>query len=220
MKHRLIDKLLEYTGVELAVQEVMYGFVMALTFIIAARVGIFSYYSPWELVTMIVAMNFVWGAIDMMIFYRVDVATQKRYVKLISNKRDDQDYRDEIYGELDSTIFDVLTEEDKLKGVELVMNSKIEDRREMREDRKKMLYSSITCFFITMMTTLPIIAALVLIDDRRDALNAAALLASISLFFVGMYVDPSGSRKKRILEGFTVMGAALMLSIFAAYLGG
>ncbi|UAL07570.1 MAG: hypothetical protein KRP56_07110 [Candidatus Methanogranum gryphiswaldense] len=220
MNHKITEKLLQYTGPELAVQEILYGFVMALTFIVAARVGILSYISPWELVTMIVAMNFVWGAIDMVIFYRIDVATQKRYAKLIRQKRDDDEYRQKIYDELDSTIFDVLAEEDKIKGVDVVINGKVETHSEMKSDRKNMMYSSISCFFITLLTTLPVIIALVTIDKRSDALDAAAILASISLFFVGSHIDPAAGKGKRFAEGLMIMLFALFLSIFAAYIGG
>jgi len=85
----------------LAIQEVLYGFVMALTFIIAARVGIFTYDTPLYLVMMILAMNFVWGVIDMIIFYRIDVSTQRRYRRRLKEDRKADGYREKIDGELD-----------------------------------------------------------------------------------------------------------------------
>ncbi|MFA6805248.1 MAG: hypothetical protein WCQ23_06910 [Candidatus Methanomethylophilaceae archaeon] len=214
--HRLVER----TGPELAVQEVLYGFVMALTFIIAARAGIFTYDTPWNLVMMILAMNFVWGAIDMIIFYRIDVSTQRRYTRILKEDRRADGYREKIDGELDNTIFDVLTEDDRQKGVDVVIDGTIESERDIWSDRKRMFQSSAACFIITVATAIPVIAALLLIDDQTAALDAAAVLASVSLFFVGCNIDREASKGIRLAEGLSIMALALMLSLFAAYFGG
>ena len=58
---------------ELVLQEAMYGFVMALTFITAEQLGLVDYNTRSKLILAILGMDFVWGAIDMYIFYRMDI---------------------------------------------------------------------------------------------------------------------------------------------------
>ena len=61
------------TGPGLAIQEVLYGFIMALIYVTAARIGILRYTDTLNLVILIIGMNFTWGFIDAVVFYMVDV---------------------------------------------------------------------------------------------------------------------------------------------------
>lgn len=56
----------------LIIQEAMYGFIMALTFVTVAKLGIVRYERE-NLIIAIIMMDFVWGVIDLIIFYNLDV---------------------------------------------------------------------------------------------------------------------------------------------------
>ena len=217
-----IKAFVGYTGPELATQEALYGFVMALIFITSAQVGLISYDSPWDLVILIVGMNFVWGFIDMYIFYTMDVTAQKRYAEILRDDDDrtmEQKYA-EVYDALGNTIFDTLTEEDKNKAVEIIVKGKVGTREEMRADRKNMFLSAVTCFVITLLTTVPLIICLLSIDDPVHSLYAAVATACICLFFVGCALEPSDALRSRIKTGVSIASIAAILTIFATYLGG
>ena len=59
------DDFLKDVSKELIVQEAMYGFVMALTFVTAVQLGIVEYHDRGRLCLAISGMIFVWGMIDM-----------------------------------------------------------------------------------------------------------------------------------------------------------
>jgi hypothetical protein len=217
----LIKTFVGHTGPELATQEALYGFVMGLIFINSALVGLISYESPWNLVMMIVGMNFVWGFIDMYIFYRMDVSAQKRNIGILNNgERTVEERRGEIYDALGNTIFDVLTEEDKIKATDLVLNSNVETNIEMKADRRAMFLSALSCFLITFLTSVPLVFCLLLISDPTDSLHTAVILACICLFFIGYKLEPSKNMKYKVRTGASIALLAAGLTIFATFLGG
>lgn len=216
-----IKAFIGYTGPELATQEALYGFVMALIFITSAQVGLISYESPWDIIILIVGMNFVWGVIDMYIFFRMDMIAQKRYVEILSKEDDvDGSRRRELYDAVGNTIFDALTEEDKEKAVDLLSNGRPGTKQEIAEDRKNMFLSAVTCFIITLMTTIPLIICLLSIENTTDALYWTTVVACVCLFVVGYLLEPSRSRRSKTLTGLSIAVIAYLLTFFATYLGG
>lgn len=216
-----IKAFIGYTGPELATQEALYGFVMALIFITSAQVGLISYDSPWDIIVLIVGMNFVWGVIDMYIFYRMDVIAQRRYIEILKRADDGRGLRkEELYDAVGNTIFDALTEEDKIKAVDLLSNSRLGTKQEIKDDRKNMLFSAVTCFIITLMTTIPLILCLISINNTEEALFWTTVVACICLFVVGYKLEPSRSRKSKVVTGVTISVIAYLLTFFATYLGG
>ena len=218
----LIKAFVGFTGPELATQEVLYGFVMALIFITSAQVGLISYDSPWDIIILIVGMNFVWGFIDMYIFYKMDTTAQKRYSEILRNdkQRTKEERYEEVYDALGSTIFDVLTEEDKTKAAKMLFDGRLGTAKEMKADRWNMFISAASCFVITLLTTIPLILCLVLIPDPNDALPAATITACVCLFFVGYMLEPLNGRWKKTRTGISIAVLAFVLTYFATYLGG
>jgi VIT family. len=217
----LFKTFVGHTGPELATQEALYGFVMGLIFINSALVGLISYESPWNLVTLIVGMNFVWGFIDMYIFYKMDVSAQKRNIGILKDKeRTTEERRDEIYDALGNTIFDVLAEEDKIKATELILNSGVGTTTEIKADRRGMFLSALSCFLITFLTSVPLVFCLLIISDPTDSLHAALILACICLFFIGYKLEPSNDVKYKVRTGASIALLAAGLTIFATFLGG
>lgn len=73
MKYSRFGRLVDATGPSTALQELLYGFIMALIFVNAARLGILEYSDPMDFVLVIIGMNATWGAIDGIIFYYLGV---------------------------------------------------------------------------------------------------------------------------------------------------
>ncbi len=74
----ILDSIVSRTGPGLALQELMYGFIMALLFVTAARFGLFNYDTAADIIVLMVGMDFTWGAIDCILFFTVDVLEQRR----------------------------------------------------------------------------------------------------------------------------------------------
>lgn len=61
MPMHAVRGLVKMTGLALALQELMYGFIMELIFVSAARIGILDYGSATHLAITIIGMNATWG---------------------------------------------------------------------------------------------------------------------------------------------------------------
>lgn len=208
---------------DLVVQEAMYGFIMALTFTTAVQFGLMHFDSRARLLGAIVAMNFVWGSIDMYIFYQMDVNLQHRQLNLLrelSVSSDREAYRERMYEELGGTIFDAADEESKQEAVDVLVNCEPEDIAGIVKDRRWMILNSVAAFLVTLATVIPFLLCLGLIADLRQALMWSMASASICLFFVGYFLAPYQSLRGRIGTAVLITVSALLLTVFAAYLGG
>lgn|GEM_PF-401409 len=208
---------------DLIVQEAMYGFIMALTFTTAVQFGLMHFDSRAQLLGAIVAMNFVWGSIDMYIFYHMDVNLQHRQLNLLrelSVSSDRESYRKRMYEELGGTIFDSADEESKQEAVDVLINCEPEDLTAIVKDRRWMVLNSVAAFLVTLATVIPFLICLDFIADLRQALMWSMVSASICLFGVGYFLAPYQRFSGRIGTAALITVSALLLTLFAAYLGG
>ena len=68
---RVIGSLVSLTGPGTALQELLYGFIMALIFVYAARFGVLTFSSVQEYALVQIGMIATWGTIDGIIFYYI-----------------------------------------------------------------------------------------------------------------------------------------------------
>jgi hypothetical protein len=214
--HRIVD----VTGPGLLLQESLYGFIMALIFVTAAQLGLITYNSTSQVVTLIIGMNFTWGLIDMVIFFLVDSYDQKKYISIIKNKDlAENAARSQVHSNLSGTIADVLDDEDENRVVDTIMRSRLEPEEEIKSDHRGMLLSAFMCFVVTMLTVIPVIVPLLLIQDETTALFWASGFAATSLFFIGYYLAPylGGNRW---VSGIGLTIFAWAVTILATFTGG
>ena len=190
MDHNPFRGIVRKTGPGLAIQEVLYGFIMALIYVTAARIGILRYTDTLNLVILIIGMNFTWGLIDAVVFYMVDVFDQRKFVRIMSacdlpHERKVEMMLDEFSG----TPLDILDPEDERRICEEILSKTMESESERLSDRRAMRDSAVACFIITILTTIPIVVPLLLIEDTEIALTVASGLSSICLFFIGFRME-------------------------------
>lgn len=205
------------------IQEATYGFIMALTFVISARLGLVSFSSRSALIGAIVAMDFVWGAIDMYIFYRVDKMSQDRRIELlrrIYSSDDRERYRQELGDDLEEGIVGLTSDETKHLVENTIMGGSPEPWYEVRSDRRRYAFNAVTAFVVTLLTAVPAAICLTFIEDDTLAYLSTSVVSSLALFFTGYRLSPLESRTARLWTGATTAAIALVLTVFAAYLGG
>jgi ABC-type multidrug transport system fused ATPase/permease subunit len=211
-----------YTGTGLMLQELLYGFIMALLFITAARFGLIDL-GVKELIILIIGMNFTWGLIDMLVFFTIDTFDQKKYIRIIEAKKkctmDEDTIRILIKDELSGTMADIIDAESEKKVIDQIMNSDLEPLDQILSERKNMFYSAFACFLLTMFTVIPVIIPLLFISDFRTALFYSAGFASIMLFFVGYYVAPYFGQNRWIV-GLGILAFAGLITLLATFTGG
>jgi len=215
-------RVMGYTGTGLMLQELLYGFIMALLFITAARFGLIDL-GVKELIILIVGMNFTWGLIDMLVFFTIDTFDQKKYIRIIEAKKkctmDEDTIRILIKDELSGTMADIIDAESEKKVIDQIMNSDLEPLDQILSERKNMFYSAFACFLLTMFTVIPVIIPLLFISDFRTALFYSAGFASIMLFFVGYYVAPYFGQNRWIV-GLGILAFAGLITLLATFTGG
>ena len=171
----------------------MYGFIMELIFVTAARIGFLDYGSAFHLVLMIIGMNATWGAIDAVIFYLIGLFSERHHAKVIDAARGSGDREEAVEYLLKAfggTPLDALLPEDERMICERILDCRTEDAEGMSKNRRSMALSSLGCFIITLLTVIPVALPILLIHDTVLALGIASALSSAILFFVGYSMKP------------------------------
>ena len=214
--------LVNMTGPALALQELMYGFIMELIFVTAARIGILDYGSALDLVMMIIGMNATWGAIDAVIFYLIDAFSERNHARIIDSARESGNREEAVEYLLDAfsgTPLDALLPEDERMICEKILDCRTENAEGMSRDRRSMAISSLGCFIITLLTVVPVALPILLIPDTMLALGIASALSSVILFFVG-YCMKYYYATNGWATGLFLAGVSWAITIIATFTGG
>lgn len=217
------DGILSKVDPDLVIQEALYGFIMALTLITTAQIGLVHYDRPLNLILAIIGMDVVWGLIDMYIFYRVDLTTRDRNLRLYQKLRLMKDRRaqaDALSGEFDGTIFELASPEDKDKMIDVFLNGRYIRLSDLKRSNRHYLFNAITAFVSAVLPVIPSVICLWFIEDYHLALFCSSLVSSIAIFFVGFYFAPGSDFKVRVYFGFSIMVICLFFTVVAAAFGG
>lgn len=223
MRMNPVKILVGTTGPALALQELLYGFIMELIFVTAARIGILAYDDAPGLCLMILGMNATWGGIDAVVFFLIDHFNYRKYRRLIVGVRegtvDRGEAADALVRSFDATPLDTLSPEAERRICEMVLDSELETDKGMADDYRGMAMSAIGCFVITLLTVVPVVVPILAFEDTKMGLDTASVLASVLMFFIGYrmknYTGVSGW-----LMGLFLTGVAWTMTIVATFSGG
>ena len=216
-----LKKIILMTGPGTALQELLYAIIMALIFVYAARFGILEFENVTDFVLVEFGMIATWGVIDGVIFYYIGVCDQRRYCRMISNQTG-LEYEERVKSlmdDFDSTPLDVLTDEKKRAICEEILDSQLESKESMREDRRTLAMSSLGCVIVSLLGLLPIVIPVLLMNDFQNALVVSSFLSSAVLFIVGFMMS-SFLGTNKWLTGFSLLFLSLAISIISVFTGG
>ena len=219
MMTSFIIRLVRNTGRGLALQEALYGFIMAMLFITASAFGLISVETNTDVIVLIVGMNFSWGAIDMVIFYFIDVAEQRKHYRILKGQGLYDDKKKVIRDNLSGTIVGMLDDDDENRIIDIISEADVESFQEIRADRIDLFKSAFSSFVITMLTVIPSVLCLLIVSDLKDALMFAGITSSICMFFIGYLLGPYLGTKGWI-SGSMVLLLALGITAAATVTGG
>lgn len=207
-------------GPGLIVQEAMYGFIMALIFITAARVGLLGDVSNADLLILIVGMNLTWGAIDMIVFFLVDEGEHYQMHRFLKTrdpgKYTVQELLDEDFA---GTVLDSMYREDRQKVYDIILASECVPDDCYRLKRGELLKSAISAFVVTSLTIVPFVICLLLIPDEGMSRFVSAMVASACLFCTGCKLGPYLG-KSAFWFGSLVAAVSLIITFVATFTGG
>lgn len=215
----IIRSIVSRTGPGLALQEMMYGFIMALLFISASRFGIINFSSATDIIILMVGMDFTWGAIDCILFFVIDVLDQRRMLNYMRSDIPLEQKAEMMADDFDNSPLDLVDTEQKMEACRKIAELDIESEEEMRSDRRRMAISAFYCFIATILPLIPTSIPLLLIDDLYDALFVASALSAITMFFIGWrmgkYVGMKGWKC-----GLIITSLAWVITLVATFTGG
>ena len=213
--------MLSYTGAGTALQELMYGFIMALIFVYGTRFGVLEFSDVVTFSLTVIGMCVTWGVIDGIIFYYIWKMDARRQMKIISNE--DNMPREERLSELmdyfDGTALSIVSDKDVERICNDILDCQVESAEEFEADRKKQIQNSIGCAFFGSIPVIPVLIPLYIIDDLMDALFASCLVSSVLLFIIG-YSMAKYIGTNKFLTGAVLAGISLAISVVSVFTGG
>ncbi len=218
-----LDGILSKMDPDLILQEAMYGFINVLIILTTAQAGFVTYSSRGAMIGAIIAVDFVWGAIDMYLYYRFDLLARDRRINAYNNDFVPADRESRIKvveSEFDGTMLELATEEDRRKMAEIFVDSERRNSDSIKKVKPHYFINAVTAFVVSMLTTIPAVLCLGFIDDFVIAAFCASLTSAVAMFFLGYRLAPGDSVKTKFLTGITMALIALILSIFAVVFDG
>ena len=220
MIKEFFGKMTSLTGPGTALQEVLYGFIMPLIFVYSARFGIIQFENEVSFSLTVIGMDLTWGVIDGIIFYYVWTLDVRRHTRVIANveNMDRESRLNEIIDAFSGTPLDVVSDEDKRKVCDSLLDMKVQSNEEFQSDRKAMILNSVGCVFFSNVALIPVLLPL-LFFDFMEALEAACWISSICLFVTGYLMAPYlGARP--LPTGLLLAGISIAISVVAVFTGG
>ncbi len=217
---RLVTK---HIGPTYALQEILYGLIMALGTISTVSIGIgLDSNSRYTLIVAAVGVNITWGLADMIMYMLTKNFDRMRHQQLadaIISEPDEDWPLDVIEYDLSDTIVETLDPADRHRIYRDIMDS--ESRAVGRPLRFSVghFYGGLACLLITILAALPLVVPLLLITSLSLGLRVASLLAVGLLFLAGYLWAPYAGLRKE-WAGLGMMGVGAVITLATLVLGG
>ncbi len=218
----LVHPLTRHLGPTFALQEILYGLVMALGTISTVSIGIgLDPSSRNTLILAAVGVNITWGLADMIMYMVTKNFDRMRHQWLADNIKSDpdEDWPMAVEEDLSESIVATLDPVDRQRIYQDIVDS--ESRAVGRPVRFHVvhLYGGATCLILTVLAALPLVVPLLLITPLSLGLRVASLVAMGLLFLAGYLWAPyAGLRKERV--GLLMMGVGGVITLATLVLGG
>jgi hypothetical protein len=219
----LVHPLTKYIGPTFALQEIIYGLVMALGTMSTVSIGIGLEPSSRDtLILAAVGVNITWGLADMIMYMVTKNFDRMRHQQLADAIRDDpeEDWPMEaVENELSETIVATLDPADRQRIYMDIVDSESRAIARLSSLSISHLYGGVTCLLLTVLAALPLVVPLLLISPLSLGLRVASFLAMGLLFLAGYLWAPyAGLRKER--AGLVMLAVGAVITLATLVLGG
>lgn len=208
---------------DLVIQEAMYGCIMALTLMLTAYIGIIQYSDRIHLIYAILGMDVVWAIIDMYIFYRADLLSLNRSLKLYLDLHDhpDRDARKKaLESEFNGTVFQVVSKEDQDRMIDVFLDGRFIGKEGLKKSNRHYLFNAATTFVFAAAPAIPPVLCLTFIEDFNHAIMNASVISCVLIFLVGYFMAPGECFRSRMTTGLTTAGISMFFTLVCAVFGG
>jgi len=215
--------MVRHIGPTYALQELLYGLIMALATIsiLAVELGL-DPGNRYIIAFAAVGVNITWGLADMLMYLitkNFDRLRHQRMAEAIQADVDGDYPLEAIEDDLSETIVATLDPEDRKRIYLDILES--ESRAVGRPQRitASNLYGGLSCLLLTVMAALPIAVPVLSIDPLPLAVRSASVVAMFLLFLTGYTWAPHASLP-RWRTGLAMMGVGAIITVSTLVLGG
>lgn len=213
----------KHIGPSVALQEMIYGLVMALATMSAVFLAAgFEPNSRTTIILAAVGVNITWGLADMLVFILTKNFDRSRHQAMAEHIRNDMDGEyplEAIEDDLSETIVGTLDPADQRRiSLEII---DLESRAVERVPRYSAghFYGGLTCLFLTMLTAVVVVSPMLFIDSVALGLRVSSVTAIALLFFTGYAWAPFAGLS-RWMTGLAMMGTGVVITVATLVLGG
>jgi VIT1/CCC1 family predicted Fe2+/Mn2+ transporter len=202
--------------------ELLFGFIMTLTFTIGMRLAIGEEGAVRELLVGVIGCNIAWGIIDglLLVLGRVfERGRAARIAQRIATTRDPDEALTVVGDELDERLSAVTSEATRLALYRDVIEHVRARTPPPPRTRGDDWFAAVAVFCLVFLASLPAAAPFALIDDPWIALRTSNAVLIALVFFVG-WKWAAYTTLRPWLAGAKLAGICLLLVLIAIPLGG
>src|SRR5574339_937272 len=199
--------------VEDRIGEILFGLIMALTFTCTISIAESDEATVKEMLYGALGCNIAWGIVDGILYILMAKTGEGRGYTILNyvRKSKDKDKANEFIADsLPPVIANVLQPEEMEKIRQRILQ--LPESAVSRKRTFKNLKIAIGIFFLVVLSTLPVAAPFIFINDVQTALRVSNAIAIVLLFFCGWALAKYAGRN-RFFVGIimSVVGIALVL---------
>ena len=202
------------------ISEILFGLIMALTFTCTISVAQSDEATVNDMLIGAFGCNTAWGLVDAVLYIMMARTAEKRGFNILNfvRKANDKNKAHQFIAEsLPPVIANVLKPEEveNIRQRVLQLPEPTISRKQKWKDYK----IAVGIFFLVLLSTLPVAAPFIFIDDLQTALRVSNVVAILMLFLCGWGLAKYAGRK-RFLMGITMSILGIVLVLVTIALGG
>ena len=202
------------------ITEILFGLIMALTFTCTISIAESDEATVKEMLIGAFGCNTAWGLVDAVLYIMMARTTEKRGFTILDfvRRSTDKSKATQFIGDsMPPVIANVLHAEEleKIRQRILQLPEPKISRKQIWKDYK----IAVGIFFLVLLSTLPVAAAFMFIDDVQMALRISNVIAILMMFFCGWGLGKYAGRR-RFLMGITMSILGIVLVLVTIALGG
>ena len=202
------------------ISEILFGLIMALTFTCTISISQSDEATVKDMLIGAFGCNTAWGLVDAVLYIMMARTAEKRGFSIFNFVRKSKD-KNKAHGFIADALPPVIArvlEPEEIENIRqrvLQLPEPTVSRKQKWRDYK----IAVGIFFLVLLSTLPVAAPFIFIDDVQTALRISNVIAILMLFFCGWGLAKYAGRK-RFLMGITMSILGIVLVLVTIALGG
>lgn len=202
------------------ISEILFGLIMALTFTCTISITQSDKASVNDMLTAALGCNTAWGFVDAVLYILMARTAEKRgftILDFVRKSKDKSKTQQFIVDALPPVIANVLKPEEMENIRQRILQ--LPEPTITKKQKWKDYKIAVGIFFLVLLSTLPVAAPFIFIDDLQTALRISNIIAILMMFFCGWGLGKYAGRN-RFLMGVIMSILGIVLVLVTIALGG